>query len=183
MAWRKALSVLPLPVGATTSAFLPAAMRVPGALLRRRRAREGRLEPRARGRAEAVEGGHALQSCTGIRQQASSFGLAAPFGRGSSGAGPPNRACWRAVAASGRTSAHAVDMTAVMLDETATVIRELARAAEAFAQRAQEQEACRDRARPGTAVQHRHAHSATLWRLAESSLRARIIELEAPPAA
>jgi hypothetical protein len=74
-------------------------------------------------------------------------------------------------------------MTAVMLDETATVIRELARAAEVFAQRAQEQEACRDRARPGTAVQHRHAHSATLWRLAESSLRARISELEAAPAA
>ena len=39
--------------------------RIPGALLRRSRAREGRLEPRARGRAEAVEGGHALQSCTG----------------------------------------------------------------------------------------------------------------------
>jgi hypothetical protein len=74
---------------------------------------------------------------------------------------------------------HPVEMTAVMLDETATVIRELRRAAEAFAQRAQEQEACRDRARPGTAVQHRHAHSATLWRLAESSLCARISELEA----
>ena len=73
-------------------------------------------------------------------------------------------------------------MTAVMLDETATVIR-AARAAEAFAQRAQEQEACRDRARPGTAVQHRHAHSATLWRFAESSLRARISELAAAPAA
>jgi hypothetical protein len=69
-------------------------------------------------------------------------------------------------------------MTAVMLPETATVIRELERAAEAFAQRAQEQEGCRDRARPGTAVQHRHAHSATLWRLAEASLRARIGELE-----
>jgi hypothetical protein len=64
-----------------------------------------------------------------------------------------------------------------MLDETATVIRELDRAAEAFAQRAREQELCRDRAQPGTAVQHRHAHSATLWRLAESSLRARIAEL------
>lgn len=77
------------------------------------------------------------------------------------------------------TFVHPVGMTAVMLDETASVVRELGRAAEAFAQRALEQEACRDRARPGTAVQHRHAHSATLWRQAESSLRARIIELEA----
>ena len=82
---------------------------------------------------------------------------------------------------SGRPVVHRVDMTAVMLPETATVIRELERAAEDFAHRAQEQEMCRDRARPGTAVQNRHAHSATLWRLAESSLRARIIELEAPP--
>lgn len=73
---------------------------------------------------------------------------------------------------------HAGDMTAVVLDETATVVRELARAAEVFAQRALEQEACRDRARPGTAVQHRHAHSATLWRSAEASLRTRISELE-----
>ena len=43
-------------------------------------------------------------------------------------------------------------MTAFALDETATVIRELALAADAFALRAQEQEACRDRAQPGTAV-------------------------------
>jgi hypothetical protein len=78
---------------------------------------------------------------------------------------------------------HPVEMTAVMLDETATVIRELRRAAEAFAERAREQEASRDRARPGTAVQHRHAHSATLWRAAESSLRTRISELEAAPGA
>ena len=68
-------------------------------------------------------------------------------------------------------------MTAFALDETATVIRELALAADAFAARALEQEACRDRARPGSAVQHRHAHSATLWRLAEHSLRARMGEL------
>lgn len=70
-------------------------------------------------------------------------------------------------------------MTAPTLDETATVIRELTVAADAFAVRAQEQEVCRDRARPGTAVQHRHAHSATLWRLAEKSLRTRIAELSA----
>jgi hypothetical protein len=79
----------------------------------------------------------------------------------------------------GHPRVHPDEMTAVMLDETATVIRELSRAAEAFAERAQEQEACRDRARPGTAVQHRHAHSATLWRAAESSLRVRISELAA----
>jgi hypothetical protein len=72
-------------------------------------------------------------------------------------------------------------MTAVTLDEAATVIRELGRAADAFALRAGEQEACRDRARPGSAVQHRHAHSATLWRQAEQSLRARIGELAAGP--
>jgi hypothetical protein len=70
-------------------------------------------------------------------------------------------------------------MTTFALKETATVIRELALAADAFAVRAREQEACRDRARPGTAVQHRHAHSATLWRLAEQSLRTRVEELEA----
>ena len=69
-------------------------------------------------------------------------------------------------------------MTAVLLDETATVVRELALAADSFAARAEEQERCRDRARPGTAVQHRHAHSATLWRTAERCLRTRIEELE-----
>lgn len=68
-------------------------------------------------------------------------------------------------------------MKACALDEAATVIRELALAADAFALRAQEQEASRDRAQPGTAVQNRHAHSATLWREAEKSLRVRIGEL------
>ncbi|WP_168218564.1 hypothetical protein [Nocardioides eburneiflavus] len=72
-------------------------------------------------------------------------------------------------------------MTAVTLDDAATVIRELGRAADAFALRAGEQEACRDRARPGSAVQHHHAHSATLWRQAEQVLRARIGELAAGP--
>ncbi|MBD3945215.1 hypothetical protein [Nocardioides ganghwensis] len=73
-------------------------------------------------------------------------------------------------------------MTAFALDETATVIRELALVADVFALRAQEQEACRDRAQPGSAVQHRHAHSATLWRQAENSLRVRISELATAPA-
>ena len=73
-------------------------------------------------------------------------------------------------------------MTAFALDETATVIRELALVADAFALRAQEQEACRDRAQPGSAVQHRHAHSATLWRQAENSLRVRIGQLATAPA-
>ena len=62
--------------------------------------------------------------------------------------------------------------------ERASVITELGIVADDFAARAQTQEACRDRARPGTGVHHLHAHSATLWRLAESCLRARIHELE-----
>jgi hypothetical protein len=70
-------------------------------------------------------------------------------------------------------------MTAFALEETATVIRELTLVADAFALRAREQETCRDRARPGSAVQHHHAHSATLWRSAEQSIRARIGELAA----
>ncbi len=48
---------------------------VPGALLRGRRAGEGRLEPRSRRGAEAVEGGHARQCVTGVRQRTSPVGL------------------------------------------------------------------------------------------------------------
>ncbi|MEO5664340.1 MAG: hypothetical protein ABIR39_13750 [Nocardioides sp.] len=62
--------------------------------------------------------------------------------------------------------------------ERASVISEFVGIADDFAARAQVQEARRDRARPGTGVHHLHAHSATLWRLAESSLRVRIQELE-----
>ena len=62
--------------------------------------------------------------------------------------------------------------------EGASVISELTLAADEFAARALLQEACRDRARPGTGVHHQHAHSATLWRLAEGCLRARIQQLE-----
>ena len=66
---------------------------------------------------------------------------------------------------------------------TGLVITELMRAADEFAARAQLQEASRDRARPGTGVHHQHAHSATLWRLAEGCLRARIQQLELGPGA
>ena len=55
MLHRNALSVLPDPVGATTSACLPCADRLPGARLRRRRLRERRREPGARGLAEAAQ--------------------------------------------------------------------------------------------------------------------------------
>jgi hypothetical protein len=68
-------------------------------------------------------------------------------------------------------------MTTVASEERAAVVRALVDAADAFAARAVVQEASRDRARPGTAVHHLHAHSATLWREAEASLRARISEL------
>ena len=60
----------------------------------------------------------------------------------------------------------------------ASVIGELTLAADDFAARALVQEAFRDRARPGTSVHHQHAHSATLWRVAEGCLRARIQQLE-----
>ena len=60
----------------------------------------------------------------------------------------------------------------------ASVITELTLVADEFVARALLQEACRDRARPGTGVHHQHAHSATLWRLAEGCLRARIQQLE-----
>ena len=63
-------------------------------------------------------------------------------------------------------------------DERTVAITELFGAAEEFAERAKVQEACRDRSRPGTGLHHQHAHSATLWRLAERTLRARIVDLE-----
>ena len=68
-------------------------------------------------------------------------------------------------------------MTALAGEERTAVVCALADAADAFAVRAHEQEVLRDRARPGTMVHHHHAHSATLWRSAEGSLRARIGEL------
>lgn len=58
------------------------------------------------------------------------------------------------------------------------MLSEFAGIADDFAARAQVQETCRDRVRPGTSLHHLHAHSATLWRLAENSLRVRIRELE-----
>ena len=64
------------------------------------------------------------------------------------------------------------------VDERTEVIRELLDAADDFAARALAQEARRDGARPGTGAHHQFAHSATLWRAAEQSLRARIEELE-----
>lgn len=69
-------------------------------------------------------------------------------------------------------------MTVGAIDERSAVIGVLADAADVFAARAVDQEAFRDRARPGTAAHHVHAHSATLWREAESCLRTRISELE-----
>lgn len=69
-------------------------------------------------------------------------------------------------------------MTDMMSDGRTVAISELMDAADDFAARAQVQEACRDRSRPGTGRQHQHAHSATLWRLAERELRTRIRELE-----
>lgn len=68
-------------------------------------------------------------------------------------------------------------MTALAGEEWTAVVCALA---DAFAVRAHEQEVLRDRARPGTMVHH-HAHSATLWRSAEGSLRARIGELGLGP--
>lgn len=67
-------------------------------------------------------------------------------------------------------------MTGVQV-ERAPWVSVLGSIADDFAARALAQEVCRDRARPGTAVHHLHAHSATLWRQAESSLRAQIDEL------
>jgi hypothetical protein len=73
-------------------------------------------------------------------------------------------------------------MTAVAHDEMTAVVRELAQAADTFAGRAAVQERLRDAARPGSAVQHHHAHAATLWRCAETSIRERIGALSASPA-
>ncbi len=64
------------------------------------------------------------------------------------------------------------------IDERLEVIIELTKSADAFAQRALEQEARRDSSRPGTGSHHQFAHSATLWRSAERTLRTRIDELE-----
>ena len=62
--------------------------------------------------------------------------------------------------------------------DRAEVVRELQQAADDFAERAAAQETLRDRARPGTGPHHQHAHSATLWRLAERTLRTRIEQLD-----
>ena len=136
---RNAASVLPEPVGATTSACSPAPIASQAPDLGGGGSANAAANHVAGGLAEAVEGGGHAPIVHRALTTGPSLGLVRPFGRGFSGAGPPNRACWRALAAPDRTSVHAVGMTAVMLDETATVIRELARAAEAFAQRAQEQ--------------------------------------------
>ena len=69
-------------------------------------------------------------------------------------------------------------MRVATTDLRSAAINELVAAADDFAQRARVQETSRDRARPGTGVFHQHAHSATLWRLAEQRLRTRIVELE-----
>ena len=67
------------------------------------------------------------------------------------------------------------------IDERLETITELQTVADAFAQRALEQEARRDSAPPGTGSHHQFAHSATLWRSAERTLRTRIAELELTP--
>lgn len=69
-------------------------------------------------------------------------------------------------------------MTVPSTDDRRVAISELIEAADEFAKRALIQEASRDRSRPGTSLHHQHAHSATLWRLAEQRLRTRIRELE-----
>src|SRR5688500_10379213 len=61
-------------------------------------------------------------------------------------------------------------MSRLTIDERGAAIHELISAADEFAERAQLQETCRDRSRPGTGSHHQHAHSATLWRLAEQRL-------------
>ena len=68
-------------------------------------------------------------------------------------------------------------MTVPTTDERRVAIRELIEAADEFAERALIQETSRDRSRPGTGLHHQHAHSATLWRLAEQKLRTRVNEL------
>ena len=74
-------------------------------------------------------------------------------------------------------------MTAGAVDEGMSVVGVLVAAADDFAARALAQEERRDRAQPGTGGHHLHAHSATLWRLAEGCLRARIEQLELAAAA
>ena len=69
-------------------------------------------------------------------------------------------------------------MSRLTIDEPGAAIDALISAADEFAERAQLQETCRDRSRPGTGSHHQHAHSATLWRQAEQRLRTRILELE-----
>jgi hypothetical protein len=69
-------------------------------------------------------------------------------------------------------------MRGIAIDDRTAAISELVTAADDFAQHAQQQETCRDRARPGTGVFHQHAHSATLWRQAEERLRSQARELE-----
>jgi hypothetical protein len=69
-------------------------------------------------------------------------------------------------------------MTATRAGEQLWAISELIAAAVDFAERARVEEARRDLARPGTAVFHQHAHSATLWRSAEDRLRGRVRALE-----
>ena len=69
-------------------------------------------------------------------------------------------------------------MSRLTIDDRGAAIDALISAADEFAERAQLQETCRDRSRPGTGSHHQHAHSATLWRQAEQRLRTRILELE-----
>jgi hypothetical protein len=86
------------------------------------------------------------------------------------------------VSAPGALPAHLLGslelMSRLTIDERGAAIDALISAADEFAERAQRQEACRDRSRPGTGSHHQHAHSATLWRQAEQRLRTRILELE-----
>ena len=69
-------------------------------------------------------------------------------------------------------------MSRLTIDELGAAIGALISAADEFAERAQLQETCRDRSRPGSGSHHQYAHSATLWRQAEQRLRTRILELE-----
>ncbi|HSU02030.1 MAG TPA: hypothetical protein VLK03_05730 [Nocardioides sp.] len=74
-------------------------------------------------------------------------------------------------------------MGVATIDEGASAVGALLAAADDFAERARVQEACRDRSRPGTAVFHQHAHSATLWRMAEAQLRMQASGLGPTPGA
>jgi hypothetical protein len=68
-------------------------------------------------------------------------------------------------------------VTTIPAHDLVAAIGELLVAAEDFAERARAQEVCRDLSRPGTGRHHQHAHSATLWRMAERTLRDRVVEL------